>query len=491
MTSADVVGQDRGKAVEPEEEFPGGLAGLWARAWLNMRTGNLGPAPIIVGLAVTVAIFGFTATNFFTSTNFANLVTEMAGTAMLAYGVVFVLLLGEIDLSIGYVAGIGALIVAELTLPGSSWQMNGIPAMIIAIIVCAIIGGVQGSIVAFVGVPSFVVTLAGFLIWQGVILNKLEQRGTIIIQDRWINYTDSYFFSHWLGWVTAAIITALYPLSVLYKRITARGTHIAQVNPYVFAIRAVGLAVVAFGVVAISNNAQVITTKLGLPLAGVIVVVFLILLTFLARWTTFGRHVYAVGGNAEAARRAGHQRPAHPRARLHDLRGDGCDGRHHLRVAGELGRAHVPAREPAAERDRSGGHRRRQPLRRPRRGARRAPRRRPDRDAPERPEHAERVERLDLHDHGLRPSRRRDARHVRRPPAGALRPLTPEPGERELPRLLAERATRGDAGRHVDPVRERCGARPLRLGAERTSGERGEDLGRCVRERAVLGHPAR
>ena len=305
MTSADVVGQDRGKIVDPEDEFPGGFAGLWARAWLNLRTGNLGPAPIIVGLAVTVAIFGLTANNFFTSTNFVNLVTESAGTAMLAYGVVFVLLLGEIDLSIGYVAGIGALIVAELTLPGSSWQMNGIPAMIIAIIACAIIGGVQGSIVAFVGVPSFVVTLAGFLIWQGVILNKLEQRGTIIIQDRWINYTDSYFFSHWLGWVTAAIITALYPLSVLYKRITARGTHIAQVNPVIFAIRAVGVAIVAFGIVAVSNNAQVITTKLGLPLAGVIVIVFLILLTFLARWTTFGRHVYAVGGNAEAARRAG------------------------------------------------------------------------------------------------------------------------------------------------------------------------------------------
>ena len=305
MTSADVVGQDRGKAVPPEEEFPGGFAGLWARAWLNMRTGNLGPAPIIVGLAATVAIFGLTANNFFTSTNFVNLVTEMAGTAMLAYGVVFVLLLGEIDLSIGYLAGIGALIVAELTLPGSSWQMNGIPAMIIAIIACAIIGGVQGSIVAFVGVPSFVVTLAGFLIWQGVILSKLEQRGTIIIQDRWINDTDSYFFSHWLGWVIAAIITALYPLSVLYKRATARGTHIAQVNPYVFVIRAVGLAVVAFGIVAISNSAQVITTKLGLPLAGLIVVIFFVLLTFLARWTTFGRHVYAVGGNAEAARRAG------------------------------------------------------------------------------------------------------------------------------------------------------------------------------------------
>ncbi|HEY5098427.1 MAG TPA: hypothetical protein VII54_00065 [Gaiellaceae bacterium] len=305
MTSADVIGQDKRPPVDPEEELPGGFAGLRARAWLNLRTGNLGPAPIIVGLAVTVAIFGLTATNFFTATNFANLITESAGTAMLAYGVVFVLLLGEIDLSIGYLAGIGALIVAELQLPGSSWQMNGILAMLIAVIVCALIGGFQGSIVAYVGVPSFVVTLGGFLIWQGVILNKLEQRGTIIIQDRWINYTDSYFFSHWIGWVIAAIVTALYPISVLYKAITARGTHIAQVNPVIFAARAGGLAIVAFGIVGISNHAKVITTSLGLPLAGVILVVFLILLTFLARWTTFGRHVYAVGGNAEAARRAG------------------------------------------------------------------------------------------------------------------------------------------------------------------------------------------
>src|SRR5204862_4901778 len=81
---------------------------------------------------------------------------------------------------------------------------------------------------AFVGVPSFVVTLAGFLIWQGVILNKLQERGTIIIQDRWINYTDLYIFSPAAGWVIAAIFTALYPISVLYKKIVARGTQIAQ-----------------------------------------------------------------------------------------------------------------------------------------------------------------------------------------------------------------------------------------------------------------------
>ena len=99
------------------------------------------------------------------------------------------LLLGEIDLSIGYLAGIGALVVAELQLPGSGHQYQGLVAMVLAVAVCASIGLLQGSIIAFVGVPSFVVTLAGFLIWQGVILNTLEQRGTIIIQDRWINYT--------------------------------------------------------------------------------------------------------------------------------------------------------------------------------------------------------------------------------------------------------------------------------------------------------------
>jgi D-xylose transport system permease protein len=229
----------------------------------------------------------------------------MAGTAMLAFGVVFVLLLGEIDLSIGYLAGIGALVVAELQLPGSGHQLNGILAMVIAVAVCAGIGGVQGSIVAFVGVPSFVVTLGGFLIWQGVILNTLEQRGTIIIQDRWINYTDSYAFSHVGGYLVALIITALYPLSILYKRVAARGTQIAKVNWGGFAVKTVGIAVAAFGTVAIANHGKVIATSLGLPLSGVIVIVFFILLTFLAKWTTFGRHVYAVGGNAEAARRAG------------------------------------------------------------------------------------------------------------------------------------------------------------------------------------------
>jgi D-xylose transport system permease protein len=177
--------------------------------------------------------------------------------------------------------------------------------MLIAVAACAGIGLVQGSIVAFVGVPSFVVTLGGFLIWQGVILNTLEQRGTIIIQDRWINYTDNYYFSHLAGWVIAFIVSLLYPLTVLYRSISARGTHIAQVNVWNFVTRTVVIAVAAFGIVAVANHGKVILTQLGLPLSGVIIVIAFIALTFLAKGTTFGRHVYAVGGNAEAARRAG------------------------------------------------------------------------------------------------------------------------------------------------------------------------------------------
>ncbi len=304
MTTADVVGPDPAAPLE-EEQLPSGLAGLWERAWLNLRTGNLGPFPIILGEIIVVIIFGFTATNFFTAVNFTNLIGQTAGTAMLAFGVVFVLLLGEIDLSIGYLAGIGALIVAELQLAGSGHQLNGLLAMVIAVAACAAIGAFQGSIVAYVGVPSFVVTLAGFLIWQGVILNTLEQRGTIIIQDRWINYTDSYVFSPLGGWIIAAIVTLLYPLSVGVKLLRARGRDVARESWVGFVARTVGIGIVAFGTVAICNHGKVIATPLGLPLSGVIIVVFFILLTFLAKRTTFGRHVYAVGGNAEAARRAG------------------------------------------------------------------------------------------------------------------------------------------------------------------------------------------
>jgi D-xylose transport system permease protein len=289
----------------PEVAEPHGLAGLAQRGIVNVKSGNLGVLPIVLGLVFIVIFFSFKATNFFTAVNFNNIIIQMAGTAMLAFGVVFVLLLGEIDLSISYVAGVGAVAVAELQNPGSGHEINGLLAMLAGIAICVVIGAGQGSIVAFVGVPSFVVTLAGFLIWQGVILQRLAVPGSIIIQDRWVNYTASYGFSRMAGWIIAAAITGLYGLVVLGSVISRRRAGITIKDPWLAVVKLIGVAVAAFGTVAICNRAVVQGTPLGLPLAGVLVVIFLVVLTFLAKRTTFGRHVYAVGGNPEAARRAG------------------------------------------------------------------------------------------------------------------------------------------------------------------------------------------
>src|SRR5204862_5111159 len=153
-----------------------------------------------------------------------------------------------------------------------------------------------------VGVPSFVVTLAGLLIWQGVILQVLEIKGVIVIQDQWINDTANYFFTSRNGWIIAGIVTGLYALGTVASAIAKRRAGVAIGNPWISAAKVVGVALATFGTVAISNHASVPN---GLPLAGVLVVIFLIALTYLAKRTPFGRHVYAVGGNAEAARRAG------------------------------------------------------------------------------------------------------------------------------------------------------------------------------------------
>jgi D-xylose transport system permease protein len=310
-TEVEVVGQDR----PPPEEIAPPPAGLLERAWGNLRAGNLGVLPLAVGLVFIVVFFSFKATNFFTASNFINIVVQMAGTTMLAYGVVFVLLLGEIDLSISYVAGIGALTVAILQNPGSpatflgvelsNHELNGLVAMVVAVLACAVIGLLQGTVVAKVGVPSFVVTLGGFLIWQGVILHRLEQPGSIIIQDRWINYTANYTFSHFAGWLIAALVTGLYALLTLGGVIGKRRAGIAVQDRALVILKVVGVALASFGTVAICNHVVIQGTPLGLPLPGVIIVVFLVALTYLAKRTMFGRHVYAVGGNAEAARRAG------------------------------------------------------------------------------------------------------------------------------------------------------------------------------------------
>jgi D-xylose transport system permease protein len=294
----EIVGQDAataGPTEEPQES-------LGKRILDNARTGNLGILPIVIGIVFIVVFFSFKATNFFTADNFNNIIVQMAGLTMLAFGVVFVLLLGEIDLSIGFLSGIAALAVAEFQLPGSGHQYPGIVAIAIALGVCTVIGGAQGAVVALVGVPSFVVTLAGLLIWQGVILQVLEIKGVIVIQDKLINDLANYYFSEMAGWIIAGVVTGVYTLGMLGSVVSKRRAGVTIRNPLLIVARIAGVAIACFGTVAICNHAHV---PKGLPLAGVLVVIFLIGLTFLAKRTSFGRHVYAVGGSAEAARRAG------------------------------------------------------------------------------------------------------------------------------------------------------------------------------------------
>jgi D-xylose transport system permease protein len=300
-SEADVVAGAEDIAL-PESDATTGHEGIWQRALGNIKTGNLGVLPIVIGLALIVVFFSFKATNFFTADNFNNVIVQMAGVTMLAFGVVFVLLLGEIDLSIGYLSGIAALTVAEFQLPGSGHEYPALVAIAIAVGVCALIGAAQGTVVALVGVPSFVVTLAGLLIWQGVILQVLEIKGVIVIESNWINNTSVYFFSPAAGWIMAAVVTGLYAVFTLVGVLGKRRAGVAIRSPLLVVAKVVGVAVAAFGTVAICNHADV---PQGLPLAGLLIVIFLVALTFLAKRTAFGRHVYAVGGNAEAARRAG------------------------------------------------------------------------------------------------------------------------------------------------------------------------------------------
>jgi D-xylose transport system permease protein len=217
---------------------------------------------------------------------------------MLAYGVVFVLLIGEIDLSIGYVSGIAGMIAALLQNPSPAGPgLPGWLCILIALTCTTIIGAFQGAFVALLLVPSFVVTLAGLLIWQGVI--QLELGGVIVIQDNTINNVYGYFFSDTGGWIIAGVISFLYVALMLGGALVGLRHGIAIRDPMILLGKVVVVPVITCLVVLISNKDR------GVPFALVLVVAMLLVLTFLAKRTTFGRHVYAVGGNAEAARRAG------------------------------------------------------------------------------------------------------------------------------------------------------------------------------------------
>jgi D-xylose transport system permease protein len=295
LTQAD----EQAVAAEPVAEERETLGGLVSGYFERLRGGEVGLLPVIFGLIAITVYFQSKNDNFASPLNFVNLVIQMAPISIIAMGVVFVLLIGEIDLSIGYVSGIGGVTVAILQQPEKSYTVAGGIAILIAVGVGAAIGAFQGSFVALIGVPSFVVTLAGLLAWQGVVLKAIGDQGVITIQDNTINDLSNYLFSDRWGWGLAILAAVGYALSVLFGVVSRRRAGIRARHPVVIVGKIVVVATLCYIVVRVCNKGG------GVPLAGVLVAALLIFWTFIARRTTFGRHVYAVGGNAEAARRAG------------------------------------------------------------------------------------------------------------------------------------------------------------------------------------------
>ena len=273
--------------------------GAYARRWLtDVKSGDLGSLPIIVGLVVIAIVFQIQNDRFLTASNFVNLIVQTAPYAVIAMGVTFALLLGEIDLSIGFVSGVGGVVVALLLIPDG----NELPTAV-AIIVCLAagigIGVLHGLIITKVGVPSFVVTLAGLLAWNGVVLLLIGSRGTVILQNDFVIGLANDFMQPGVAWLLAAFCVALYAGIQLVRYRNRDKAGLANDPIVIIGLRIAGLAVVLAIVVAVANNDR------GVPYSGILVGALMLALTFVLNRTRFGRHVYAVGGNQEAARRAG------------------------------------------------------------------------------------------------------------------------------------------------------------------------------------------
>ncbi|HEV8568641.1 MAG TPA: ABC transporter permease [Actinoplanes sp.] len=274
--------------------------------WGRVRGGDIGSLPAILGLIVLVVIFGVARDTFISAVNFANLFSQGAQITFIAMGLVFVLLLGEIDLSAGFASGVcGAVMAILLTNHGWPWY-GAIPA---ALITGLVIGFVLGFLVAEVGIPSFVVTLAAFLGFQGVLLVLLKGGINVSVRDKFVLALANNNMSVLWSWVLAIVSVAGYAV-IQFSRVRSRAARGLVTDPIgIVLLRIGGLALIVLLATALltqerSINPAIISVK-GVPFVVPIIAFFLVVWTFVLGRTTYGRHVYATGGNAEAARRAG------------------------------------------------------------------------------------------------------------------------------------------------------------------------------------------
>jgi D-xylose transport system permease protein len=258
--------------------------------------GDFGSLRVLITLAVIWIIFALANDRFLSAINLTNLTLQIAGIGLISVGVVLVLLLGEIDLSVGVVSGLCAAVMAVLNVK-HGW--SPVLAIVAGLVAGAMIGAFQGFVSTRFGIPSFVVTLAGLLGWQGVLLWVLGDTGTVNLNAAVIVDLAGTFFSDVVGWIIAVALVAAYAVIALggrRSRVRA-GLDAPPVGAIVARIVLVAIPVVV--------TVWIVNKDRGLPLALVILVGFVIAFDYLTRRTRFGRHIYAVGGNEEAARRAG------------------------------------------------------------------------------------------------------------------------------------------------------------------------------------------
>ena len=282
------------------------LKGAAADYWSRVKAGDIGALPAILGLIALCGIFGAMSNVFLTPGNFANLLTQAAAVIVIAMGLVFVLLLGEIDLSAGYAAGVsGAVLVILITNHQVAWYI----AFPISIVVGGLLGFILGSLVARIGIPSFVVTLAAFLAFQGLLLLLAGEGGTIRIEDKTILAVENSNLSPLLSWVFFVVVAVAYVATGLNRLNTRRRAGLKTELIKLWVIKTASLLVITGGAVFAlnverSNNPDLVSLK-GIPYVVPLILFLLAVGTFVLGRTAFGRHIYAVGGNAEAARRAG------------------------------------------------------------------------------------------------------------------------------------------------------------------------------------------
>ena len=300
-----------GAAAAAAPEVIADSFGEYVRIWLaRVRGGESGFLPVLLGLVAIVIYFQVRNSLFLSAGNLVNLITQAAWIVMLGMAEVFVLLLGEIDLSIGFTAAIGAVFTCWLLLPPNPWPWP--VAVLIGLAVPAVYGAIEGVIITRLRLPSFVVTLAGQLAGLGLLLAIMNQAapnsgGTIRLYSNVLSDIEAGSMSPLAGWIVMIVAVALAGTLFVVRDTRRRASGLAAPPVSVTWLKVAGMAVAGVVVVLIgnTNRGRFLLVVRGVPWVVLVVLVVLVAWSFLLSRTRFGRYIYAIGGNAEASRRAG------------------------------------------------------------------------------------------------------------------------------------------------------------------------------------------